>query len=253
MRIVSEKMEKKYRDSILVSKGYKDYQKALSAGKTAIFISVEDGRVIKKMEDLFLLKDLGVSLVTLLWNHENSIGYPNSRIPSIMNKGLKPFGKEVVAAMDELSMIIDVSHLSDGGFWDVLDISKKPLVASHSNSRSLVNHPRNLTDDMIQAIGEQGGIIGANICPAFLSSIPKDWHSRKSDYLEHIKHIINVGGEDVISIGSDFDGILGDLEISNVIEMNEFLLELKKSGFTEDQIEKMSYRNAERVLKESLA
>lgn len=246
-------MESKYPAIIGIAESYQDYDRIKREEKSAILLSVEDGRVIKKIEDLEKLKKMGISLITLLWNHENELGYPNSNNPEIMNKGLKPLGREVIERMDDLSMIIDVSHMSDGGFWDVVKLSKKPIVATHSNSRTLVSHPRNLTDAMIKAIGESGGVIGANICSAFISSVPNDWHSRKIDFLRHIKYIMDKGGEDIIAIGSDFDGIMGDLEISNVMEMNLFLNDLQKEGLTVNQIDKICYKNAERVLKASLS
>lgn len=247
------RMEELYGNSIRICQNNQDYQLARKQNKTGIFLSIEDGRFIKNVEDINRLKDAGISLITLLWNDENRLGYPNSKDPRIMEKGLKDLGKEVIERMDELSMIIDVSHLSDGGFWDIARLSKKPLVASHSNSRTLVHHPRNLTDDMIKAIGESGGIIGANICPAFLNETPLKWESEKIDYLKHLRYIMNLGGENIIAIGSDFDGILGDLEISNIVEMNEFLEKLENEGFSHKQIEKISYKNAERLLKESLS
>lgn len=248
-----KEMEGKYIHSIEIVENYREYDKVIKDGKTAILLSVEEGRVIKKIEDLEKLKNLGISLITLLWNRENELGFPNSKNPDIMNKGLKPLGREIVERMDNLSMIIDVSHMSDGGFWDVVKISKKPIVASHSNSRALVSHPRNLTDEMIKAIGKSCGVIGANICPAFISPIPEDWNSRRSDFLRHIKYLMDKGGEDIVAIGSDFDGILGNLDISNVTEMSCFLSGLQKEGITEKQIDKICYKNAERILKASLS
>ena len=131
------------------------------------------------MNRLHTLYQEGVRLVTLLWNEENCIGSPNSKDRKIMQKGLKPFGFEVVEQMNSLGMLIDVSHLSDGGFWDVLSTSSKPIVASHSNARALCEHPRNLSDDMIRALAEKGGVIGLNFYPYFVNPVG---HASVSDW-----------------------------------------------------------------------
>src|SRR5699024_7042079 len=114
------------------------------------------GTSLRRLHEFY---DAGVRLITLTWNYENAAGYPNSRDSSVMRKGLKPFGKVLIEEMNDLGMIIDVSHLSDGGFWDVARRSKKPFIASHSNARAVTSHPRNLTDEMIRAIAEKGGVI----------------------------------------------------------------------------------------------
>jgi membrane dipeptidase len=191
---------------------------------------------------------LGVRLITLTWNFPNEIGFPNCQ-NEYMNKGLTEFGKEVVYEMNKLGMVIDVSHLSDGGFYDVANLSSKPFVASHSNSRSIRSHTRNLTDDMIRTLAEKGGVTGINFCAAFLGS-SRD--GRIDDMVEHIKHLRNIGGIDVIALGSDFDGIGNDVEIKDSSEMNKLAYELSKQGFNDDEIEKIFFKNALRVIKEVL-
>ena len=110
----------------------------------------------------------GTRLMTLTWNYENCLGYPNSRDASVMGRGLKKFGLETIEQMNGLGMLVDVSHLSDGGFWDCIRHSSAPVVASHSNVRALCDCPRNLTDEMLKALGEKGGAAGLNFYPAFL-------------------------------------------------------------------------------------
>ena len=191
---------------------------------------------------------LGVRLITLTWNFPNEIGYPNCK-PEFVYRGLTSFGQEVVREMNNLSMIIDVSHLSDKGFYDVSSISKNPFVASHSNSRSITNHPRNLTDEMIKILAEKGGVTGINFEKSFLGeNIP----AKVSDMILHIKHIRDVGGIDVIGIGSDFDGIALQSEISDIAEMDKLVHELNKNGFSDDEIEKIFYKNILRVIKDTL-
>ena len=131
-------------------------------------LTVEEGGVLNgnrnRLEELY---QRGVRLITLTWNYENCIGYPNSRNAQEMQKGLKSFGKQMVEEMNERGMLVDVSHLSDGGFWDCIRLSKKPIIASHSNARALCAHPRNLSDEMLCALGECGGVVGLN----FLSAV----------------------------------------------------------------------------------
>ena len=167
-----------------------------------------------------------------------------------MAKGLKPFGKEIVEAMGAKGMIVDVSHLSDGGFYDVAGLLKGPFVASHSNSRSLCPHPRNLTDDMLRILGEHGGLAGLNFCPRFLR--PDQNASEIDDMVRHIRHMVNEAGLEAVGLGSDLDGISGDLEISNIRQIPLLERALKKSGFPESAIEKIFWKNALRLLRDTL-
>lgn len=218
-------------------------------GKISAILTLEEGGVIngefRKLEELY---NEGIRLVTLLWNFENCMGYPNSKDRKIMEQGLKPFGFETVERMNDLGMLVDVSHMSDGGFWDVIHTSKKPVVASHSCVRSLCNHPRNLTDEMLRALGEKGGLAALNFYPAF---IREDQKASKEDLAAHIKHMINVAGMDAVAIGTDFDGFEGgELEIDKTGKMSLLYHTLKKEGFTEEQLEKIWFGNVMRVIKE---
>ena len=220
-------------------------------GKISAILTLEEGGVIngdlRKLEELY---NDGTRLVTLLWNFENCMGYPNSSDRRIMEQGLKPFGFETVERMNDLGMLVDVSHMSDGGFWDVIRTSRKPIVASHSSARSLCSHPRNLTDEMLRALGENGGIAALNFYPAF---IREDQKASKEDLAAHIKHMVNVAGIDAVAIGTDYDGFEGgELEINKVEKMPLLYQALQKEGFTESQLEKIWFRNVMRVLKEAI-
>lgn len=234
-----------------IAKNYEDINKNIEQGKISAFLTIEEGEAIEgSHKNLRNFYDLGVRLMTLTWNYENSIGYPNCK-EEFRNKGLKDFGLETLEEMNNLGMIIDVSHLSDGGFYDVARYSKKPFVASHSNSRTICNHSRNLTDDMIRILSEKGGITGINFEKSFL--IEGGSKSSVKDMVKHINHISNIGGIDVVAIGSDFDGINPkNLEISNIGEIDKLIIELQKSGYHESDIEKILYKNALRVIKEVL-
>ncbi|MFT8315683.1 MAG: dipeptidase [Clostridium sp.] len=237
----------KNEDSIALVKSYDELINNKKKNKLSAFLTIEEGGVLKG--ELYNLRNfyrLGVRLMTLTWNYPNEIGFPNSK-KEYMGKGLTNFGYQVIEEMNRLNMIIDVSHLSDKGFYDVLKLSKKPFIASHSNSRFITDHPRNLTDSMIKELSNIGGIMGINFYNRFLgeSSI-----SKIDDMLLHIKHIYNIGGIDVIALGSDFDGIECEVEIKDTSEMYKLQDELKKSGFSEDNIEKIFYKNALRIIKD---
>jgi membrane dipeptidase len=169
-----------------------------------------------------------------------------------MSRGLKEFGIEAVKYMNKIGMIIDVSHLSDGGFYDVAEYSEKPFVASHSNVRNLASYQRNLKDDMIKKIAEKGGIIGLNFAPKLLNENASNKDSRIKEMIKHLNYIKNVGGESVLALGSDFDGIHGNLEIERSNKMPLLFKALKKNGWSDDLIDKFRVENALRVIKEVL-
>ena len=170
----------------------------------------------------------------------------------MMQRGLKEFGKEAVARMNELGILVDVSHLSDGGFWDVVKVSKKPFVASHSNSRDICPHIRNLTADMIKALADKGGVIGINYGPEFIHPDKEKGRSDLEIMGRQIKELINRGGVDCVALGSDFDGIEGDVEISSVDKLPLLFDYLRGLGLSEDNIEKIAWKNVMRVMKEVL-
>lgn len=238
-------------DKIKVSFSYEDFLKNLENNVTSVFYTIENGRVLDgKIENLDLLYEKGIRLITLTHNFENSLGYSHFEL----DRHLKEFGRIVAEAMMKKHMIVDVSHLSDAGFYDVCEISKKsrvPFMASHSNARSVTNVSRNMTDDMIKNLSNSGGIMGLNFCSYFLTETDKDF-SRVSDMVRHLKHINNIAGEDVMAIGTDFDGIGGILEIDSPYKMDLLWDALSKNGFKESTIEKIFYRNAKRFLKDTL-
>lgn len=223
------------------------------AGKLSAFLTIEDGRSVNgSMEKLQHYYDMGVRLISLTWNFKNCFGSPNSPDPVTMAEGLTEFGKEAVVHMNELGMLVDVSHLSDGGFMDVAQIAKKPFVASHSNCRALSPHQRNLTDEMIRILADKGGVSGINFGPSFLNADTNCQDSTKELIVEHIKHFINVGGEDCVALGSDFDGVGGNLEIGSSDRVPLIWELLHQEGFSDDLIEKIAWKNTFRVIAEAM-
>ena len=152
--------------------------------------------------------------------------------------------------MNDLGMLIDVSHLSDEGFWDAIKYSKAPIVASHSNARSLCNHPRNLTDEMIKALAKKGGVAGLNLYPYFINTTGI---VHIDEMVAHIVHMYQTGGEDVIAIGTDFDGFdEGESEITHMGQIEQLYHAIKSNGFSERQVDKFWSGNALRLIREGM-
>lgn len=243
----------KHPDILAQAGNYGEIRENQETGRVSGILTMEDGRAVQgSMDRLQYFYNQGVRLISLTWNFENCFGAPNSREPEMMKKGLTAFGKEAVGVMNELGMLIDVSHLSDGGFYDVAELSKKPFVASHSNCRSLCAHSRNLTDEMIRILAEKGGVAGLNFEPTFLQADMMDKHSTMERMAAHLKHLIDVGGEECAAIGSDFDGIGGEFEVGNPLRMEGFFEYLNHNGFSGNLIDKIAYKNALRVIKDSM-
>ena len=236
-------------EHIQIAKNYKDMIINNEQGKLSAFLAIEEGGVLKgELHKLRSFYNLGVRLITLTWNFPNEIGFPSSE-PQYSHQGLTTFGYEVVKEMNSLGMIVDVSHLSDKGFYDVANLSSKPFVASHSNARSITPHCRNLSDGMINVLSNKGGVVGINFEKSFLGNQPL---SRVEEMVTHISHIKNVGGVDVIAIGTDFDGISDGLEIENIGQINKLILGLQQSHFSDVEIEKILYKNTTRVIQDTL-
>ena len=241
---------------------FSDIEKNYKEGKISAILTLEDGGVV--FSNLAMLRNyyrLGVRMITLTWNYENGIGYPNVASNTFANykkvdtsqqidtvHGLTEFGKKYIQEMERLGIIIDVSHLSDAGFWDVVNLCHKPFVASHSNARSVCEVARNMSDDMILALKEKGGVMGINFCSDFLAKESET--SYIEDMVKHILYIKDLAGIDVIALGTDFDGICCKLEIENCSQIQKLNKALVQAGLTEEEIEKIYYKNALRVFKE---
>ena len=221
-------------------------------GYLSAVLTMEDGAAADNdMAKLDHFYDLGVRALSLTWNFENCFGYPNSKDPEIMNKGLKPFGMEAVKHMQELGMLVDVSHLPDGGFWDVYKLAKVPFVATHSNARSVCHHQRNMSDDMIRALHEKGGVMGINFCPDFIRDDNAEKTTTINDIVNMALYEKEAAGVDVIALGTDYDGISGTLEINGPDKMPLLCDALVRAGFTTDDVDLIMYGNVLRVMHEA--
>lgn len=184
--------EQMKKNGVSVVKNYAELSAATSAQKA--FLSIEGAEGITEVGDVMRLKELGVFMIAPVWNFKNRLAC------GVMEKedtGLSELGKTVISEMDRLGIILDVSHMSEKSFFDAVKIFKKPICASHSNSKAVKNHRRNLTDEQFLAIKKSGGVAGINIYPQFLGESVK----------AHIDRFLSLGGEDNIGLGCDFDGI----------------------------------------------
>ncbi len=215
------------------------------AGRVSAMLTVEDGACLEgKPERLQEMYERGVRMLSLTWNYENCIGYPNSPDPALHGLGLKDFGFALLEEMGRLGMVADVSHLSEGGFWDAARESRKPFVASHSCARALCDHSRNLTDAQLRAIGEAGGVCGVNFYSRFLRRDAE--HTANEDILRHMAYIADRAGIESVALGSDFDGIDCTLEMGDYGGLAR-LGEQIADRFGYDAAEKICRDNALRV------
>ena len=256
----------------IIEKHPNDFQLALSAadilaarkkGKIAALIGLEGGHAIE--DSLRLLRQyyaLGVRYMTLTHSGNNNwAGSSGARDRS--NNGLTEFGKQVVLEMNRLGMMVDISHVSDKTFYDVLEVSKAPPFASHSSCRALSNIARNMTDEMIVALAKKGGVVQINFGCEFLNQKSADtshWthpelkgppqRASLADAVAHIDHIVKIAGIDAVGIGSDFDGVecapQGLDDVSKFPALTRGLLE---SGYTAAQVRKIYGENLLRVMR----
>ncbi len=224
-------------DEILPIGGEGSLEAVWQKGKHAGLLTVEGGAVLGgELKNLDVLSRYDVRMMTLTWNAENEIGGGAES-----SAGLSAFGRELVPLMEEHNIKVDVSHLNDRTFWEVLETAKKPLAASHSNSRALCGVPRNLTDDQFRAIVERGGVVGLNFYNAFLRENAEE--AVMDDILRHAEHFLDLGGENTVALGSDFDGAEMPRDLHGVEDVPR-LRERMCSAFGKELTEKICYKNA---------
>ena len=177
-----------------------DIKRAWAQGKTAALLTVENGSALAgRLERVEQLARDGVRMVTLTWNGENELGSGN-----VTSHGLSPFGRAAVPELERQGILVDVSHLNDQGFADLLEVARRPFVASHSNARAVCGHRRNLTDGQIREMVDRRCLIGLNYYNAFLRDDGQV--AGLDDLFRHMEHFLALGAEDCLALGSDFDG-----------------------------------------------
>lgn len=220
----------------------------LEENKIAVILAVEGGEVLQgSIEILKVLYRLGVRILSLTWNHRNQLA--DGVMESGSNGGLTSFGHQVVKEMNRLKMVIDVSHLSEKGFWDVIENSLHPVIASHSNAHSVCPHIRNLTDEQIKALAQKGGVMGINFYPIFVGSKSEGLHR----IIDHVDHVINLVGADHLCLGGDFDGIHETPEgLEDVSCLKNLTGMLYLRGYNEREIQKIMGENFYNFLKKNI-
>ena len=216
-------------------------------GKRAVFIGMENGYPIGN--DLSLITtyyDLGTRYITLCHTKNNDICDSSTDPEGLEHNGLSDFGEKVVAEMNGLGIMVDVSHISDEAFYDVLEGTTAPVIASHSGARAIYDHPRHMSDEMLIKLAENGGAIQT----IFMYLKDPEKVATVADVVDHIDHIVEVAGIDHVGIGSDFDGGGGVEGCFDVSEMANITIELVNRGYSKEEIRKIWSGNLLRVFRE---
>lgn len=218
--------------------------------KAATLLAIEEGGAIDgSLEALRCLYELGVRAMTLTWSNRNDIA--DGINEEATGSGLTLFGKQVIAEMNRLGMLVDVSHISTAGFWSVIETSTKPIIATHSNAKSLCSHPRNLNDEQIKALAQNGGLAGITFAGQFLE---EDWRNAciESVY-KHIDYMLNlIGNDDHIGFGSDFDGISHPPYNIQGVQDYKPLIEYLSKYYSDETINKITHQNVINLLQKVL-
>ena len=245
----------------------RDIRAAAAAGKIAGLMGLEGGHAIEdKLENVENFYDLGVRYMTLTWSNSN--GWADSSDGARLHGGLTDFGRQVVLEMNRLGMLVDVSHVSDETFWDVIEVTLAPVIASHSSARALVDVPRNMSDEMLRAVAANGGVVMINFGGTFIDPAKAGTGKAALDILLHlgpspvplarlldqIEHVARVAGIDHVGLGSDFDGTLfmpeGARDVAGFPSITAGLLE---RGYSEDDVRKVLGENLLRVFAQAEA
>jgi len=227
-------------------KNVEEMHKTIKEGRVALWLGLEGGEPIgESLDVLEVFHRLGLRVLTLTWSLRNAIG---DGVFERTGGGLTNFGIEVVGKAEELGIVIDLSHINEAGFWDTLDVTSFPVIASHSNARALCDNPRNLTDDQLKAIAERDGVVGAVAIPSF---VDRERPTLKK-YVEHIKYMVDLIGYKHVGLGFDFVYYLkGWSERSVEGFENESkipaLVGMLRENFSEKEVEAITFKNFERV------
>lgn len=210
-------------------------------------LTVESGAALGgSLENIEDWKRRGVRMCTLTWNGATELG---SGILSPEDSGITPFGREAVRKFEEAGIFVDISHASPKLFWDVAEIAKKPLIASHSNAKAVCGHARNLTDQQFEAIKKSGGLVGLNYYTEFLNDEPEK--ASMEDILRHAEHFLALGGENVLALGGDMDGSTLPEDMADGLGAIPRLYELFLRHYPEELTDRIFYGNAARCFQEN--
>lgn len=228
-------------DLVVLCRTGAEIDSAICENRTAALLSIESADLLQcRIDRIETVAQWGTRLMNLTWNHANVISGSNARES---DRGLSAHGRDFVRELESNGIYADVSHLSDAGFWDLVKVARRPIVASHSNARALCPHGRNLTDDMFRAIRDSGGVVGINYYKGFVGG------SGDLDALtNHIEHFLALNGEKTLCFGSDFDGCspLAD-RIAGLQSVSELYAYLQQRGYSETLLEDLFWNNLRRM------
>jgi len=233
-------------DIAQVALSARDIQRITWEGRIACILAVEGAEAMQgDLSVLRMLHRLGVRCIGLTWNQRNQLADGVGEMRT--GGGLTTLGVKAVREMNRLGIIVDVSHLSDPGFWDVVDCTDQPFIATHSNARSVCDHPRNLTDEQIDSLAERGGVMGMNFAPAFVDAK----RATLDRVLDHVDYISDRVGPAHVGLGSDFDGIRDTPEgLEDVTRMPRITEGLLERGYSDDDVQAILGENFLRVCRE---
>lgn len=248
----AEKEIKSFDETVKIIKTKEDLKNFFTDDSMNIVKGIEGLKAIRNEESLELIGELyklGYRVCSLAWNEENILA---TGTRGAKDRGVTDLGKKCILKMEELGMVVDVSHLNEKSFWDVIEVAKKPIIASHSASTKECKHARNLTDEQIIALAKTGGVIGVNAYRNFLDHIEENRTVER--FVDHIEHIISIAGINSVGIGFDFceylpsneedinlEGLRSASDSQNVVKV------LKERGYSDSDIELIAYKNFKRV------
>ena len=229
-------------DRIVQCRNKEEILAATQQGKTAALLSVEGADLLAcDPDNIAVAKDWGVKLINPTWNRANVLSGSHCEDP---HRGLSDRGRAFVRNSNEAGILMDVSHLSEKGFWDLMEITTKPVVASHSNARSVYNHSRSLTDDQFRAICQSGGVVGLNFYTGFVGEEPT-----LEQFQKHLEHFLMLDGENHIALGADFDGCDSLVQgIGGVQDIPVLWNYLAEKGYSEKLLNKLFWENWLRIM-----
>jgi membrane dipeptidase len=244
--------------AVKVCRTVADIRASIDAGALAAVLHIEGAEAIDPdFQMLEVLHQAGLRSLGLVWSRNNLFGggvpfrYPSS--PDI-GPGLTDLGRELVRRCNALKVLVDTSHLTERGFWDVAEVTDAPLVASHSNAHAVCAHSRNLTDRQLAAIRESGGLVGVNFATGFLRADGRrDPDTPLDDVVRHVDHLIEHAGLDCVGIGSDFDGATVPAAIGDASGLPNLIEALRRRGYDDASLRKIAHENWLRVLERTWA
>lgn len=262
---IAKQIFARYPDAFQETLSPADVLDAFGAGRIASIIGMEGGHAIENsLGALRAFYELGARYMTL--THSDNTDWADAATDDPVHDGLTEFGREVVREMNRLGMLVDLSHASPATMHAVLDVAEAPVIFSHSSARALVDHPRNVPDDVLRRLPENGGVVMITFVPSFINNATMAWRAlpeeerqatpepraSMEDVIAHIEHARRVAGMDHIGIGSDFDGITSvPIGLEDVSKYPDLFAELSRRGWSEDDLRKLAGENVLRAWRQA--